>query len=329
MNYTRKVPTIDGAYNTTNSRERALSYAQFLRDQLRRTDIGSEQARYLQCEQLRLLQRRHDLYEGVRLTPDEVGVPEKYRDMKIPTCDAIADCRGSEPYKAKEARDYGLALERKWVRARLSAEKASIAKEVDLLAHGLHPKFPGVEVEELLMKELTCDAAYTRRTPTRVKTFDDDDDVNLIMNAIQGLHARCDKLDKLPMFRAATEGPGMTPRALNPNEAYRAAMTAYQMEQAKANQRRAHESMPNVVPAHPDDIQDDLDEQRQVTSDARHARHSMIARTRNLTFATGKQKQVDTQLTRDIEAEAARGMREREAALMSDMVQTIQEKFGE
>ena len=87
---------------------------------------------------------------------------------KIPTTDALANCRGSEAPRAKEAYAYGRKLEQRWVRARTGAERASIKKEADLLSHGLHPKFPGCECEEILEKELTCDQAYTlTHVPTR------------------------------------------------------------------------------------------------------------------------------------------------------------------
>ena len=82
---------------------------------------------------------------------------------------------------------------------------------------------------------------------------------DMIMGELKKLAVRLDKLDQI--FRARTQGPGMTPRALNPQQAYQAAMTAYQMNQAKINQRRAHEA--GFAPPHPDDVKEDLDEQRQ------------------------------------------------------------------
>ena len=96
---------------------------------------------------------------------------------------------------------------------------------------------------------------------TRAPTFDDDDDVALIMNAIQNMNERLDKVERSPQFRAATRGPGMTPRTLNPQQAYQAHMTAYQMSQAKRSQRIAHEA--GFAPPHPDDAAKEAKEQHE------------------------------------------------------------------
>jgi len=109
----------------------------------------------------------------------------------------------------------------------------------------------------------------------------------------------------------------MAPRALSPQEAYSAAMTAYQMEQAKINQRRAHEAMPDTFPAHPDDVKEDIEEQRRATGDACHPRH-MIAR-KHLTFVDAKT--INASLKQNIEP---RAIRERAANLMADMQKQIQ-----
>ena len=225
-------------------------------------------------------------------------------------------------------------------RAQGAKDRAEIKDALEALFRGEHPDFLGVKIEHAAfdLKSIpTWDTAFVyvlknvpthdkgimfKHRPTRdeepEELFDDDGQaVEMIMSALKDLAARCDALDKLPMFRAPTQGPAMTPRILNPQQAYQAAMTAYQMEQAKINQRRAHEAMPDTFPAHPDDVKEDVEEQQRATGDTRHPRH-MIAR-KHLTFVDAKA--INASLKQNIEP---RAIREREANLMADMQKQIQ-----
>lgn len=316
---------------------RAWNYADSLRKQYVRGQ--GPKARAEIEEELKLLCNGKNLrHPGIKLSRLEFALDEIRASW--PTCDAIADCRGSEADPFGKAEAYGRKLEQRWINARTLKERASIEKEVDLLSHGLHPKFPGVEIEELLPDELTCDRAYKAHdgayTMNTSELFDDDGEaVDMIMEALKDLARRCDALDKPPRFRAQTNGPAMTPRALNPEQAYQAAMTAYQMSQAKVNQRKAHEAMPNVVPQHPDDAQDDLEEQQQntlphhegtdplPTHDARNARGMLARHQQRLTFADGKQ--LHGNMKQNTEDAAARAMRSHETELMAPMRKQISE----
>ena len=162
-------------------------------------------------------------------------------------------------------------------------DRAEIKNALEALFRGEHPDFLGVKISHAAfdLKSIpTWDTAYTLvlncvptrdvgiffRRPTRdekpEELFDDDGTaVEMIMSALKDLAARCDALDKLPMFRAPTQDPPLTPRVLNPQQAYAAAMTAYQMNQAKFNQRRAHEA--GFAPRHPDDVKEDALEAQQ------------------------------------------------------------------
>jgi hypothetical protein len=83
-----KVPTIDAVYKK-GTRDDALAYAKWLHEKLAdKFNLGSEQARSYQIEQLKLLQARHTLYPNIRLSPEEVNVDPKYLAVNIPTCDA-------------------------------------------------------------------------------------------------------------------------------------------------------------------------------------------------------------------------------------------------
>jgi hypothetical protein len=118
----------------------------------------------------------------------------------------------------------------------------------------------------------THDTGITFRQPTHdAATCDETSPVaQRIMTAIKQLAARLEPLEKkygITLQRVPSKGPGISPRALNPQQAYAAAMTAYQMSQAKINQRKAHEAMPNVVPQDPDDVREDVEEQRQQPDD--------------------------------------------------------------
>jgi hypothetical protein len=250
---------------------------------------------------------------------------------------------------------------RRWYgKAQGAKDRAEIADELALLVHGTHPHHPGIKLS-LLEFDIndwrgwpTCDAARPFRAPTRdVGIFfrrptrdeepdeqwdDDGEAVEMIMSELKSLATRCDALDKLPMFRAATKGPAVTPRTLNPQQAYQAHLTAYQMNQARASQRKAHEMMPDVVPQHPDDAATEAREQQDATRDAplpthdfnasAYGRsihtHKMIARPSHLTFAD--RKTINSNLKQNLEP---RAMRDHEATLAADMAKQIKEFYGE
>jgi len=226
----------------------------------------------------------------------------------------------------------GDAPRRQYGRAQGAKDRAEIAEALELLLNGTHPSHPGIKLSRLEFDVKnysgwpTCDAAF-RRAPTF-----DDDDIDLIMNALKSLMKRTIALEALPMFRAVTHGPAepLTPRVMSPSESYTAAQQAYIASQAKFNQHRAATAMPTVYPNHPEFAAKKAQEQAEATRDARHHAHTMIARTNHLTFADGKQLRGNMrQNTFEAEAEAARELRDREAALMSDMVQTIQTELGD
>jgi hypothetical protein len=187
----------------------------------------------------------------------------------------------------------------------------------------------------------TRDAGMHFHAPTRDKTIQPEA-VDRIMEALKDICRRTIALEKRTLTNVPTRGPGVpAPRALNPQQAYQAAMTVYQMEQARATQRRAHEARPDLVPQHPLDAEDDAREQYEALRDTPHYdtqpthdanARAKIAKLRHVTFGNGAQPgriNMRQNHTRDTEAEAAREMREREAALMSDMVQTIQTELGD
>jgi hypothetical protein len=229
-------------------------------------------------------------------------------------------------------------------KAQGAKDRLEISDALERLFTGTHSKYPGIKLARAefdIINVPTCDTARPFRAPTRDvgiffrrKTRDEepdeqwDDDgeaVEMIMSELKDLATRCDRLDKLPMFRAATQGPAVTPRILNPQQAYQAAMTAYTMNQAKANQRRAHEAMPDVVPQHPDNAAEDAREHKDATRDFNpeaygrsiHT-HKMIARPSHLTFAD--RKAVSRNIKQNLEATS---MRAHEAGLMSDMLRQI------
>jgi hypothetical protein len=199
--------------------------------------------------------------------------------------------------KAKEAYAYGRKLEQRWVRAR-SAERASIEKEVALLTRGDHPKFPGIQCEEILPEEMTCDSVYIKPTndlDITINTRDatpreksDPETVAKIMQTISGMHARLDRVQQHPAFiRAATRGPaepGLAgpPRALTYSEAVAVSQKAHEAAIAKQHQRYAQRILgKEQVPTHPDDHEDNIEEQRLATHDGKRAP------LRHVTFADG------------------------------------------
>jgi len=259
MNIFKHTPTID--YGTP-VRERAQHYARFLRDKLNENP-GSEQARYLQIEQLRLVQGKHNLYPGVTLTCEEVGIDKKYRNMKIPTTDGAT-----------------------------------------------HMNIQRIEIKD----------GIVTRVPTKDKKTLTPEGIERIFAALKDVARRITPLEQ-QAFKALTQEP---PRALNPQEAYSAAQRAYLMQQAKVNQRRAHEA--GFAPQHPDDAAKEAKEQTDAlrddphrTHDARHPRHG-IAQTGHLTFGDSKT------LSRNLKQNSMpRALRDHEGALMASMLKTISE----
>jgi len=119
----------------------------------------------------------------------------------------LADCRGADPRKARGANAYdcGRKLESKWLTAKTTAERAKIERATDRLAHGEHKKYPGIEVEELLMPELTCDADYNQpHTPEFRRAWLHADSLYRQYGYAQGAKDRQEIRDALEPFFAGT-----------------------------------------------------------------------------------------------------------------------------
>jgi hypothetical protein len=159
-----------------------------------------------------------------------------------------------------------------------------------------------------------------------------DADAARIIDGLKDLHIRLSRIEGGGTFRAATKGPGMTPRTLNPQEAYQAHLTAYAASQAKRSQRIAHEA--GFAPQHPDDAAKEAREQQEVTRDFNPASyeqsllaaktHRMIARPGHLTFADRHTLARCAAQTSNLRAQ-----RNYEALLMRDMVHTVAKHLGE
>jgi len=218
----------------------------------------------------------------------------------------------------RRAKRYATDLVQMYWKGQGAKDRLEVKTLLEKLVEGTHPRFPGITIERNdfdIINVPTCDGAYMphdgaynvlRNVPTHDKSIffrratkdeepdeqwdDDGEAVEMIMSELKDLATRLDKLDKI-YEHVPTRGPAMTPRELNPQQAYQAHMTAYQMTQARASQRKAHAAFPDKFPQHPDDAHDDAREQQEATRDFNasacgrsiHA-HKMIAHTGHLTF---------------------------------------------
>jgi hypothetical protein len=178
------------------------------------------------------------------------------------------------------------------------------------------------------------------RAPTKDKPFANGDDVDRVMEALKDIARRLTPLEEKYGItqNVASKGPA-APVALDPVSAHRVATQAYILQQARANQRRGFEA--GLCPQHPTDAAEENREQQQqirstphhpdystdprdVTHDARHLPHRMIARGGHLTFANAKA------LRDNIKQNAEpRAIRDKEQTLMADVLHAIDQKYGD
>jgi hypothetical protein len=241
-------------------------------------------------------------------------------------------------------------LKEAYWKAQGAHDRADVMAELDLLQRGEHPDFLGIRVRVNMDKVPTCDSAYRPHDGAYMKIFNrvatrdvgiffrrkgldvtvtrdeapkhDPAVVKEIMTAIQQLADRLTPLEQ-GTFRAASQGPGIqAPREMSPQEAYQAHLTTRQLAQARASQRIANKAFPDKFPAHPSDVKDDAEEQRQATGDARHPSHA-IAKKR-LTFFD--RKTIDANAKQN---SAATAMRRHETDLAAERAKQISQMYGE